>query len=412
MKIVLSTIGKFHTFDLARELYTRGHELTVFTGYPRFKLKGEQLPQALIRTFPWLHVPWIALGPWLGRGGDSRIMRELGHWDVEMFGRHVSRNIPECDVYSGLSSSAGDAGRIVKARGGRYICDRGSSHIRIQDNLLAEEHANWGFPNCRIDPRVVAREEREYAMADIVTVPSTFAYRSFVKAGVPASKLRRIPYGVNLTRFQKVADPDPAAFDVLFVGGVSLRKGVPYLLQAFAQLIHRRKRLTFVGHCDPLMMEWLRKRGLVTDNDAVTFTGSMPQPELKKIMSRSHVMVLPSVEEGLALVQAQALACGCPVIGTDNTGAEDLFTDGVEGFVVPIRDVNALVARMQALADDPTLQRRMRAAALARVRSLGGWSTYGDCVVELMEELVARPEHGTLPKRVDVPSARLAGGRT
>ena len=68
------------------------------------------------------------------------------------------------------------------------------------------------------------------------------------------------------------------------------------------------------------------------------FLGVVGQERLAELMSTSHVMVLPSIEEGLALVQGQAMACGCPVIASTNTGAEDLFTDGVEGFVVPIRD--------------------------------------------------------------------------
>jgi glycosyltransferase involved in cell wall biosynthesis len=311
-------------------------------------------------------------------------------------------------VYSGLSSSAGDAGRIVKARGSHYICDRGSSHIRTQDEILAHEHEIWGIPRVPTDRRIIEREEREYAQADILTVPSSFSYRSFIEMGLPAAKLRLVPYGVNLRRFQKVADPDPSAFDVLFVGGVNIRKGVPYLLQAFARLIHRNKRLTIVGHCDPPMKRWLCERGLLKNQDAVTFTGALPQPELKKVMSRSHVLVLPSVEEGLALVQAEALACGCPVIGTYNSGAEDLFTDGEEGFVIPIRDVDALVARMQALADDSQLQQRMSAAALARVTHLGGWSTYGERVAGLMEELVARPAR---PAPAAEAGAELAGSR-
>jgi len=100
-------------------------------------------------------------------------------------------------------------------------------------------------------------------------------------------------------------------------------------------------------------------------------------------------MVLPSIEEGLALVQGQALACGCPVLSSTNTGGEDLFTDGIEGFIVPIRDPEALTARMQQLADDPALQSRMSEAALRRVRSLGGWSDYGDRWEALLKELVA-----------------------
>jgi glycosyltransferase involved in cell wall biosynthesis len=122
--------------------------------------------------------------------------------------------------------------------------------------------------------------------------------------------------------------------------------------------------------------------------DQVEFLGAVPQPRLAELMSTSHVMVLPSIEEGLALVQGQALACGCPVVCSTNTGGEDLFTDGVEGFIVPIRDPEALTNRMQQLADDPALQSRMSEAALRRVRSIGGWSDYRDQWEALLQSMV------------------------
>jgi glycosyltransferase involved in cell wall biosynthesis len=107
-------------------------------------------------------------------------------------------------------------------------------------------------------------------------------------------------------------------------------------------------------------------------------------------MSRSHVLVLPSIEEGLALVQAEAMACGCPVIGSTNSGGDDLYTDGVEGFIVPIRDAKAIQERMQLLADDPNLRREMGAAALRRVHSVGGWGEYGERWEALLLRLTGR----------------------
>jgi glycosyltransferase involved in cell wall biosynthesis len=109
-------------------------------------------------------------------------------------------------------------------------------------------------------------------------------------------------------------------------------------------------------------------------------------------MARSHVLALASVEEGLALVQGQAMACGCPVVATAATGAEDLFTDGVEGFIVADRDVAALADRLQRLADDPALRERMSAAALARVRQLGGWDRYGEQWDALLHQITGRPK--------------------
>jgi glycosyltransferase involved in cell wall biosynthesis len=78
------------------------------------------------------------------------------------------------------------------------------------------------------------------------------------------------------------------------------------------------------------------------------------------------------------------------VLASTNTGGEDLFSDGVEGFIVPVRDVEALRERMQRLADDPALQQRMSEAALARVRSIGGWNEYGDRWMSLLQELTGQ----------------------
>jgi starch synthase len=102
-------------------------------------------------------------------------------------------------------------------------------------------------------------------------------------------------------------------------------------------------------------------------------------------------MVLPSIEEGLALVLAQSMACECPVIATRATGAEDLFTDGVEGCIVEDRDIAALTARMQQLADDPQQRGRMAAAARLRVNSIGGWEEYGRRWDRLLHQLTGIP---------------------
>lgn len=383
MKVALSTIGKFHTFDLARELHARGALSVILSGYPRFKLRDESLPQELIRTFPLVHGAYMAF-PWRGR--ISRYW--LGQWeylDAWSFGVFAARNLPECDVYVGLSASSLRAGKKAKSRGARYVCDRGSSHIRVQDQIEREEHERWGLPYAGIDPRIVDAEEAEYAEADCVTVPSHFAYRSFLSQGIAPEKLRHLPYGVDLSRFEPAGVPPRGEFNILFVGAMSLRKGIQYLAQAFHQIHHPAKTLSFVGGPSLELIELLRQRNLWPENARVF--GHVPQSQLKNMMSRSHVMVLPSVEEGLALVQAQAMACACPVIGTHHTGAEDLFNDGQEGYIVPIRDANALAERLQYLADHPDQRADMGQRALAKVQSFGGWQRYGEKAMSIYSAL-------------------------
>lgn len=353
----------------------------IFTGYPRWKLRNENLPPEKIRTFPWLQT--LLMGK--ARYGlmNSWLDRELNWLMAQTLDAHVANHLPKCDVFIGISGSGLRTSRQVKARGGHYICDRGSSHIRYAEQILNEEFKRWGQEFPGIDSRSVAKEEDEYAAADVITLPSGFCVRSFVQMGVPARKLRKIPYGVELSRFKKVADPPADRFEVLFVGQVSLRKGVPYLLEAFQRLKHSRKRLRVVGAMQNEMRAFLRERRF----EDVEWLGPVPQPQLVPIMSSSHVMVLPSIEDGLGLVLGQAMACGCPVICSTNTGGEELLNDGREGFVVPIRDARAITARLEQLCQDFSLRDQMSEAARRRVGQIGGWDEYGREYGKLCREL-------------------------
>ncbi|MDE2401332.1 MAG: glycosyltransferase [Burkholderiales bacterium] len=384
MKIALSTIGTFHSFDLARELHARQSLAAIFTGYPRFKLKGQQLPQDKIRTWPWLQAPYMAM-PRRHLLGDA-LIREWEWRSRVGLDAHVARHLPDCDVFVGLSGSALRSGQTARRRGAHYVCDRGSAHIRVQDTLLREESDRWGVPFKGVDPRMIEREEAEYAEADCITVPSSFSVRSFVDAGVPAQKVRLLPYGVNLNLFKPTGAPATNRFDVLYVGGMNLNKGIPYLLQAYQALQHPAKTLTFAGSVSPDFIQAMRSHGL-WPND-IQLLGHVPQAKLKDLMSRSHAMVLASVQEGLALVQAQAMACGCVVIGTEHTGAQDLFADRKEGFIVPIRNSDAIASRLQLLADDGKLRAEMSRRALIRVQSAGGWRDYGSQAQAIYREIM------------------------
>ena len=381
MKVVLTTLGKFHSFDLARQLHTRGALEVIYSGYPRFKLKNEGLPKDLVRTFPYLHTPYMASG-WRDRLGLA-FLRQWEYWDRTAIDRFAARTLPEAEVFVGLSGCGLATGSEARRRGMKYVCDRGSTHIRHQNEVLHDEHHRWGMEWAGVDPRIIEREEDEYQVADAITVPSSYVRDTFIARGLAPAKVKLLSYGVDLERFHPVGTPEEGGFDVLFVGGVNLRKGVPYLLAAWHALQHPRKTLTIAGVAEPAVLERLRELGLMTD--AVRLLGHVPQPRLKELMSRSHVLALPSLEEGLAMVMAQAMACGCPVVATRNTGAADLYTDGIEGSIIEAGRAEALTEALQALADDPARRARMSAAALQRVRSIGGWSTYGDNAMRLYQ---------------------------
>lgn len=383
MNVTQISIGRFHHFHLARQMECQGLLNSIWTGYPRFKLRDEQgIPKEKIRTFPWLHTVYMSRGHF-GLGGWKWFKKECAWWAKESLDRHVASQIRLPTTLIALSSSGLHAGLVAQRAGGHYICDRGSSHIRFQDEILREEYKRWGLKFEGIDPRIIEKEEQEYEQADHITIPSEFVRRSFLKMGVPEDKLVKIPYGARLERFRKVADLAKDKFKVLWVGSVSIRKGFFDLLRAFQALKHPGKELHVVG----LVSEEVKKLLPTFSLEGVIFLGQVPNVQLPYVYSTAHVFVLPSLEEGLAMVQGEALACGCPVVATNHTGSEDLFTDGVEGFIVPIRSPEVIYDRLQQLADNPALQSRMSEAAIRRVKDMGGWNSYGGSFAALIKTL-------------------------
>jgi glycosyltransferase involved in cell wall biosynthesis len=384
LKVTQVSIGRFHHFHLARQMESFGLLDRIWTGYPRFKLRDETgIPPGKISTFPWLHtlsMKWPQV-PIVGESKQAQ--RELAWLAHDTLDRRVAWSLREPRILVALSGQGEHSGKRAKATGGWHICDRGSSHIRYQDRLLREEYSRWNIRYSGVDPRMISKEEAEYDGADLITVPSAFVERSFVEMGVPAEKLRRIPYGGRLERFRPCGEPASDAFNILFVGHVSLRKGIPYLLEAFSRFKHPRKQLRIVGDIDPSITPVLSK----FSNEGVVYVGTVANMNLAKMYSEAHVLVLPSIEEGLAMVMAEAMACGCPVIASLNTGAEDLFESGREGFIVPVRSSDSILRALEQLADDEQLARDLRSRATSKIEALEGWNKYGREWRDLIETL-------------------------
>ena len=250
-----------------------------------------------------------------------------------------------------------------------------------------------------IDPRVVTRQLAEYEGSDLIFVPSELNYRTFIENGVPAAKLRKVPYGVDLRMFTPQPKRDDV-FRVLFIGQIGLRKGVPYLLEALAPLNLPKFELCLAGAIHPEI-----RSILAPYEGRFRYLGVISRSKLREVYSQASVFALASVEEGLALVQAEAMACGLPVIGTSNTGAEDLLTDGVEGFIVPIRDPEAIRDKVLVLYNNRELRDEMARAALRRVHAIGGWNAYGELTQRIYAESLAAREN---PRRFPEPAKQVS----
>ncbi len=380
MRVALSVGGRFHAFDLAQQLHKRGYLTRLLTSYPKYKLQSWGIPKSKIKAFTFKEI--------VSRLHDRLPKRlqweDMKYWPNEWFDRMASRNLPDVDICTAWSGHGLHTIRRAKAQGALTFIERNSSHIEFQRDILCQEYANYGVNRPPVNQRALEKELLEYNEADYIVVPSTFAERTFIQKGVRQEKLLRIPFGVRLKDFYPIEKED-TTFRVINVGAQSLRKGTPYLLEAFTQLRLPNTELLLVGDIEDDVRNHIRTRP-----HNVRHVPSVPQHVLVQYYRQASVFVTCSVEDGFGMVQAQAMACGLPVICTSNTGAADLVRDGLDGFILPIRDIESLKEKWLYLYEHPELRIAMGESALKRVQRGFSWDEYGTRVVEAYEERLRR----------------------
>jgi glycosyltransferase involved in cell wall biosynthesis len=215
----------------------------------------------------------------------------------------------------------------------------------------------------------LARKDAELAASDCVIVPSSFVRSTLETDSSIDVPIHLVPYGSPPPTQMRSPKRAQGPLRVLFVGGLGQRKGLSYLLEA-VQMLGSAVQLTLIGSrldttCEPL------NRALAIH----TWHPSLPHSAILEQMRRHDVLVLPSLFEGYALVITEALSQGLPVIATANSGATESVRNGVEGFIVPIRDSHAIATHLLELHQDHDQLAEMSAACLDRAAELS-WQAY------------------------------------
>jgi len=358
----------FHMVDQARQLHRAGVLERMVTAVPRSRVG---LPRELVST----RLRWSAFRH-VARSALPRADPVLNREVVRDFDRWATYNLGEPSVINAMSGFATETLSGASARGVTVFCDRGSWHILEQQRVLDEEASRIGAPRAHFDPFMIERELREYQLADRILVPSEPARQSFIRRGIDAGRVIKVPYGVDISAFSMPTEERcPGA--VVSVATVGLQKGHQHLLQAFRMLNTQNASLTLVGAVTP---GWEKRLHL--QQAGVRATGPVNRSRVIEELHRASAFVLASIHDGFGLVIAQAMACGLPVIATEATGVRELITDEVEGIVVPAPpDAQTLAKAMDSLLSDSDRAQAMGAAARRKVESFGGWDRYGRQVV-------------------------------
>src|SRR5262249_48745838 len=252
LEVCLGSPGRFYMFDLAQQLEAHGTLKRMYTAYPIWKVN---VTHSKVRTFPWLMGLFMRLGWRLPRSVQDSFNRAV----IGTFDGWMSSRLEKCDVFHCLSSFGMKSHQQAKLQfGAMTVCERGSSHILSQDEILRQQHERWNVPYRPIDPYVVDTEEVEYDFCDRIVVASTFEYRTFIERKVPKTKLFKVAFGVDLQMFQRKQKHDNK-FRVIYAGALSLRKGVGYLLEAVAGLKNRDIEVWLIGSALPEVRHILEK---------------------------------------------------------------------------------------------------------------------------------------------------------
>jgi len=334
--------------------------------------------------------------------------RRLDYLHNLLYDLWAYRGMEPCDLFHGWGGFCLRSLNRARDFGAATVVVWASVHPLFQTELLQNEYSRWGLRFER--PRsVLQRILEEIAVADYVLIPSDFVRQTFLAQGVAEGKLIQIPFGVDVNRFRPGFDTltplnqrgpgfdtltplnqrgpgfdaltplnrrRPGPFRVLFVGQVNVGKGVLYLLDAWKQLGWRDAELWLVGRSVP---EARRLLARYADLPGLRFLGHVADPV--SVYQQADLFAFPSLQEGSALVTYEALACGLPVVTTPNAGS--VVRHGVEGFIVPIRDVEALAAALERLRTDGRLRQVMGEAARRRAEGFT-WVRYGDSLAQAM----------------------------
>lgn len=308
----------------------------------------------------------------------------------DLWQNDVIRHWRDCDTVEAVIGAVAD--RVLmfaKGRGSRVLGHPVTSHPNTVARLVGQAYADLGLNPARAVLPGLPRRLSEIEASDVLVVDSSFVARSFEQEGVAGHRIVAITPGVDVSRFHPRSPSERSGnlFKVISVGTITPRKAQHVLLKAWRRLRLPRAELTLVGppgrHAGAVL------RGF---ENMFSHRSRVDNAALRSLLVRASVFVLASVEDGFAQAPLEAMACGVPVIVTRNVGMADLIEDGVNGFVVPPFDTEAIESCIEKLYRDPALAEAMGLAAAATAHRAGSWKRYADRVLDQHRRLAGEVE--------------------
>ena len=318
---------------------------------------------------PTQYVPESA---WSTRLQRIPIVRRRRDWFTLIaetnFDRQVSRQLTSADVFQGATGQCLESLQVARKKGSLTILDVFTLHNERFHAETVRECALFGIRPFQ-HPVLYKRILEEYQSADLIRVSSEAARQTFLERGFAPEKLFIAPPPFDVAQFPQ-AHFDGSRFTVSFVGLLEPAKGFHYLIDAFRSLNRPDSELLLWGNTGARRLaRYVREQ--MTACPAIQLRPvSVSEIGYENVYGISSVLVHPSLADGFGYVVGEAMASGIPVITTTATGASQWIVDGVNGYVVPPRDPDAIRDRLEYLMDHPSQLREMGRAARATMAKL------------------------------------------
>jgi glycosyltransferase involved in cell wall biosynthesis len=376
MKVTIQVHGSWHSLRLAEQLEERDalNKLVTKCSKRYIRDRREEVPLEKVDS-----IPLSILSRRLEKiPGVSR--SDIDLYMNSAFENLASWKVGNPDIFVGWSGTSLKSIRKANDRGAVTIVERGSAHVGYQQEVLEEEYQRFEMRGMEEDK--IEKELMEYEEADYIAVPSEFAKNTFLDKGIDENKLIKTTLGTDIEDL-KPLESNGEEIDFLYVGTNDVRKGLIYLLEAWNSFPKEESELfvraSFNEEVNDIFYE--------AKGENMTFIEEYIQ-DLDDLYQKADVLVLPSIEDGFARVVTEAMACGMPVIVSENTGAKELVEEGENGFIVPIKDIEALKEKMSYFKQNPAEVERMGKNARDTAMKYT-WGNYGEEVEKEYRRILA-----------------------
>ncbi len=380
--VIISHSGKQHSYHVAKTLfelgylkrfYTSSYLSNIFLQELSEKLNFNMLSRRYLKGLGGGHVNanWrYEVRELLMRKlkGNTKEVNDLVFRRDIRFDADIARRLTRqrFDIFWGFQGSCFRSLQSAKSTGAKTVCEMTIAHLPYANRLLTEEASlqpEWAesIDFTSLPPEYSDRLIQEPILADKVVAISSFLKKTLVEEGVSSKKIEVIPLGfdANAITYEAASKSFTGRpLKLLYAGKITQRKGISYLLEAIKKFPKSSVELHIIGNVHGDGKTFRKHAHLYEYQKGVT------QSELFKLYSNYDALVFPSVLEGFGLVTVEAMGAGLPVITTPNTNAAELISDGVNGYVVPIRDSNAIaeaIHKLRSLTDHEFQQMRENA---------------------------------------------------